>query len=142
MAVEKSTCALIADQHTVFVEGLRDLLRTEFNSVYIVGDANSLRDGAHRLHPTVIVVDISSARNEALELIAAMREISPASKLITLTTHDEPGIAEMAFSAGADAVVLKRCVAVDLMDAVDAVRQNRKFVSRDMGAVVPQSVSS
>lgn len=139
MAAENNTCALVADQHTVFVEGLRDLLRTEFQSVYTVGDAASLLDAARRLQPTVIVLDISSAGGDALGLIASIRRLSPDSKLITLTMHEFPKPAEIALSVGADAVVLKHCTAVDLMDAVDAVQQNLKFVSEDIGLTLPET---
>jgi len=74
-------------------------------------------------------------------MIASIRRLSPESKLITLTVHEFSKLAEVALSAGADAVVLKRCTAVDLMAAVDAVRHNLKFASEDIGLAFPEAAS-
>jgi DNA-binding NarL/FixJ family response regulator len=53
--------------------------------------------------------------------------------LIVLTTHDEPSVASAALSAGATGVVLKRCVAQDLLHAIDKVLCGERFVSPDIG---------
>ena len=128
-----TTCALLADRHTVSIEGIRDLLGTAFNSVYTVGDTHSLCEGAQRLRPNVIVFDISFARSNSLGLIRKIKGISPGSKLITLTIHDQESAAQISLSAGADAIVLKRCIARDLLEAVDAVQRDESFISADIG---------
>jgi len=46
--------------------------------------------------------------------------------------HDDATIAHAVFAAGADGVVLKRAIATDLLAAVDAVEQGRKYVSADV----------
>ena len=127
------TCALLADQHTISAEGIRDLLGTAFNSVYVVGDVKSLHDGTRRLQPTVVVLDISFAESNSLELTRWIKKHSPFSKLIVLTCQDHAQGVQTSISAGADAIVLKRCVAQDLLIAVDAVQRDEKFVSHDIG---------
>lgn len=128
-----ATCALLADRHTISVEGIRDLLSTAFNSVYTVGDTHSLCEGAQRLQPNIIVFDISFASNDSLGLIRKIKRISPGSKLITLTIHDQETAARVSLSAGADAIVLKRCIARDLLEAVDTVQRDEVFISADIG---------
>ena len=126
------TCALLADQHTISAEGLRDLLGTAFNSVYVVGDVKSLHDGTRRLQPTVVVLDISFAKSDSLELTRWIKKHSPLSKLIMLTFQDHAQGVHASISAGADAIVLKHCVAQDLLIAVDAVQRDKKFVSSNI----------
>ena len=126
------TCALLADQHTISAEGIRDLLGTAFNSVYVVGDVKSLHDGTRRLQPTVVVLDISFAESNSLELTRWIKKHSPLSKLIMLTFQDHAQGVHASISAGADAIVLKHCVAQDLLIAVDAVQRDKKFVSSNI----------
>lgn len=134
--VRNSSCALLADQHTIAAEGIRALLGAAFDSVYVVGDVESLRDGAQRLQPTIVTLDVNFATSGSLELTSWIRAHSPQSKLIVLTCLDQQESADASLSAGADAVVLKRCVAYDLLAAVDAVLKNEKFVSPDIGTTV------
>jgi len=110
-------------------EGVRGLLETAFQTVYVVADPESLRDGAQRLAPTLIVLDLSLASGEFAPLLQRVRKLSPDSRIIVLTVHDEATVARVALAAGADSVILKRCVGTDFMRAVDAVLQGEQFVS-------------
>jgi DNA-binding NarL/FixJ family response regulator len=87
--VPKSS-ALLADRNTRYVEGVRGLLETAFDTVYTVADAGSLVEGADRLQPTLIVADLAIAEGDFAGLIRQLRKSSPASKVIALTVHDEP----------------------------------------------------
>ena len=133
LATGNSTCALLADRHTVTVEGIRDLLKTEFNSVFVVDDKPSLIEGAVRLEPAVIVVDLSLSDAGYLDLVRNVRNIAPRAKLVALTMHDQYDVASAILAAGADAVVLKRESAHDLLEAVDAVASDKQYLSREIG---------
>ena len=128
-AALQETCVLIADRHTVLLESMRDLLHSAFDRVYIVGDAPSLMDGVSRLRPAIVVLDLSSVGGEATSLIRSMRRISAGSKLIALSLDDSSAVAQAALDAGADAVVLKRRTATDLLAAVDALAEGRRYIS-------------
>lgn len=129
MEPQSQTCAIIADRHMGVAEGVRGLLETAFQTVYVVADPESLRDGAQRLAPTLIVLDLSLASGEFAPLLQKVRKLSPDSRIIVLTVHDEATVARVALAAGADSVILKRCVGTDFMRAVDAVLQGEQFVS-------------
>ena len=102
---DTESCVLLADRHADFVDATRDLLKTAFELVYTVGDAPSLRDGAVKLHPTVIVIDVPHLSRESFELIRRIRELSPSSKIIALIIHDQEIAQQRTLDAGADAVV-------------------------------------
>jgi DNA-binding NarL/FixJ family response regulator len=128
MNPQRKSCALLADKHTRYIEGVRGLLETEFDSIFTVADASSLEEGTDRLHPTVIVVDISFATGDFAGMIRQIRSSSPMSKVIALTVHRESAVVDAMLSAGAHGVVLKHNIARDLMTAIDVTLEGDKFV--------------
>ena len=119
------SCVLLADRHHGLTESLRGLLETAFGTVIMVADESSLLEGASRLQPDVVIVDLSLARSSGLDWLQEMRRRCPDSKVIVLSVHDEVAVRQAALDAGADAFVLKRAIATDLLDAVDLVRGDR-----------------
>jgi len=118
------SCVLLADRHHGLTEGVRGLLATAFGSVVMVADEASLFEGAGRLQPDVAVVDLALARDSSLKWLQALRQDCPGIKVIVLSVHDERSVRDAVLKAGADAFVLKRAIATDLMNAVDAVRRS------------------
>jgi two-component system secretion response regulator SsrB len=116
------SCVLLADRHHGLTEGVRGLLETAFGSVVMVADEASLLDAASRLLPDVAVVDLSLARERGLGWLRTVRERCPDLKIIVLSVHDEESVRKAAAEAGADAFVLKRAIATDLLAAVELVR--------------------
>jgi len=129
MTETTGTCVLLADRHHGLSEGVRGLLEASFGSVFMVGDETSLLDGAQRLRPPVLIVDLALAAGDMAGLIDRVLGFSPESKVIVLTVHDEPNVADAALRTGARGVVLKRVIATDLLSAVDEVLAGRTYVS-------------
>jgi two-component system secretion response regulator SsrB len=125
MSDKPLSCVLLADRHHGLSEGVRGLLATAFSTVVMVADEASLLEGAGRLQPDVAVVDLSLARDSGLDWLRAIRERCPGLKVIVLSVHDEQSVRRAAMEAGADAFVLKRAIATDLLPAVARVRGDR-----------------
>ena len=117
------SCVLLADRHHAFTEGLRSLLETAFGTVIMVADAESLLEGAGRIQPDVAIVDLSLARDGDLGWLRALRRRCPVLKVVVLSVHDEQSVRRAAMEAGADAFVLKREIATDLLSTVDRLGQ-------------------
>jgi DNA-binding NarL/FixJ family response regulator len=118
------SCVLLADRHHGLTEGVRGLLATAFGSVVMVSDEVSLFEGAGRLQPDVVIVDLSLVRHSSLDWLQALRQDCPGVKVVVLSVHDERSVRDAALKAGADAFVLKRAIATDLLNVVDAVRRS------------------
>jgi DNA-binding NarL/FixJ family response regulator len=127
MSTASATSVLLADQHHGLYQGIRGLLETTFGKVFLVTDNPSLREGAVRLQPTVIVMDLSFAAGNLPGLLTALRRDAPAAKLLLLSVHDEPTIIASAVAAGADGFIVKRAIASDLLHAIDAVLAGRRY---------------
>lgn len=124
---------MLADRHHRLSEGVRGLLETAFDRVFMVADHTSLMDGAARLSPALVVVDVSLAQGDIRELLGSIHDRAPAAKVLLLSVHDEPAVATAAFAAGADGLVLKRAIATDLLPAVDALLAGGRYVSPGAG---------
>ena len=98
---------LLADRHHGLRDSVRGLLETEFETVFMVADEASVVEGAGRLKPSVVVLDLSLAHGDLRSLLARLAERSPGSKVLMLTVHDEATVAKAALAAGAAGVVLK-----------------------------------
>jgi two-component system secretion response regulator SsrB len=133
MCACRPNCVLLADKHHRLSEGIRGLLANAFSRVFVVADQTSLMEGAERLSPTLVVVDVSLAQGDIGDLLRSIHDRAPAARVLLLSVHDEPTVADAAFAAGADGVVLKRAIATDLLPAVDALLAGRRYGSRAAG---------
>ena len=94
---------LLADRHHGLRDSVRGLLETEFETVFMVANEASLLEGAGRLKPAIVVVDLSLSGGDMPGLLARVGARAPGAKVMVLSVHDEPTIAEAAMIAGADA---------------------------------------
>ncbi len=129
-------CVLLADKHHGVIEGVRGLLETAFGTVFMVGDEASLIDGVERLEPSVTVVDLALAGGNWLHVLRTLRERSPMSKVVVLSMYDEFSVVRAAMAAGANGFVLKRTIATDMLDAIEAVLAGESYISPSIRAPV------
>lgn len=130
-------CVLLANRHQGLTEGVRGLLESTFDAVVMVADETSLYESAERIKPTVAIVDLSLVRGENLQWLPRLRARCPQMKLILISVHDQPSVCRVALEAGADAFVLKRAIATDLLPAIDAVQSGQRYVSPGGGERLP-----
>jgi DNA-binding NarL/FixJ family response regulator len=129
---EKGSCVLLADRHHGLRDSVRGLLETAFETVFMVANEASLLEGAGRLKPAVVIVDLSLSAGDLRGLLGRIGTRVPGAKVLLLSVHDERTVAECALAAGADAVVLKRSLATDLMPAVDALLAGQRYLSPEI----------
>jgi DNA-binding NarL/FixJ family response regulator len=127
MPVDATACVLVADPRNGLFERIRGLLETTFDRIFLVTDKSSLFEGAARLQPTVIIMDLSYAAGNLSGLMSELRGQAPAAKHLLLSVHDEPSVVAAAIGAGADGMVLKRAIGSDLMPAIDALLAGRHY---------------
>jgi len=129
--VNRRIRVLVADDHTIVAEGLTRLLRDhDFDVVGAVGDGHHLIDAAKRLHPDVIVTDLSMPGLTGLDVLARLRAEGVASKIIVLTMHNDANLATIAIRGGGLVAPALHDVNVKTIDAVshefaDLVRRAR-----------------
>ena len=87
---------------------------------------------AQELQPGLILLDIGLPTMNGIEAARRIREVSPASKILFASETRSPEIAEEALNTGAGGYVLKSDAASDLLPAIKAVLQGKRFVSASL----------
>jgi DNA-binding NarL/FixJ family response regulator len=120
---------LLADDHTLLLEGIRLMLEPEFDLVGSVEDGQALLSAAKRLKPDIILLDISMPRLNGIDAARRLRKLLPSAKLIFVTMHAGAEYVTEAFRAGAMGYILKRAAASELIVAIRAVLKGNPYVS-------------
>jgi len=94
-----------------------------------VGDGYELLAEAERLHPDVIVLDITMPRLDGIEAARQLRRSHQSARLVFLTVHEDADYARAALDAGGLGYVVKTRLASDLLPAIRAALADRRFVS-------------
>ena len=120
---------LIADDHTMFRESLRSLLR-DVKGIEVVGEA---ADGAeavaktNELQPDVILLDIAMPNMNGLEATRQIKKQNASAKILILTMYDTEQYIFETLRAGASGYILKKAPASELISAIQAVHQGDAF---------------
>jgi DNA-binding NarL/FixJ family response regulator len=120
---------LLADDHTLLLEGIRLLLEPDFELVGSVEDGQSLLIAAKRLKPDIILLDISMPTLNGIDAARRLRKLLPSTKVIFLTMHADADYVVEAFRAGAMGYLLKRAAASELKLAIREVLNGRYYIS-------------
>jgi len=120
---------LLADDHTLLLEGIRLLLEPEYELVGSVEDGLALLAAAKTLKPDVILLDISMPLLNGIDAARRLRKIVPSARLIFVTMHADADFVLEAFRVGAMGYVLKRAAASELLTAIREVLKGNHYVS-------------
>ena len=113
---------LLADDHPAMLALTGEVLSSECFVVGSVADGRELLAEAERLHPDVIVLDITMPRLDGIEA-ALLRA------WFSLPIHDDADFAQAALDAGGLGSVVKARLASDLLPAIRAALADRRFIS-------------
>jgi DNA-binding NarL/FixJ family response regulator len=120
---------LLADDHKIMLEGLKSLLESEFEIVGSVEDGRTLVELAAKLHPDVIVADISMPQLNGIEAARQIKKTDKNIKIVFLTMHPDATYAANAFEAGASGYVLKHSAPSELITAIHETMKGRTYVT-------------
>ena len=137
-----TTTILLADDHRIVREGLRQLLNSNdaFKVVAEADDGEEAVQFAEALQPDIAIMDIWMPR---LSGIDAIRRISKtrATRSIALSMHDSRSYVEEALRAGASGYVVKSSATEDLFEAIGAVRAGRSYLSPAVAQQVVEAIT-
>ena len=120
---------LVADDHRIVAEGLRGLLEPEYELVGIVPDGRALLEAHDRLHPDVVVADVTMPLLNGIQAVRRLRAAGSRARFIMLTMHPDAGYATEALAAGAAGYVLKHSAPEELVTAIREALAGRVYVT-------------
>lgn len=121
---------LIADDHTLFREGIAEILARE-KDLEVVGEADSGRGLlaiARKMNPDAIMLDVEMPGPGAEATVREIVSELPDIRVIILTMHDDPGLVEKMLAAGARAYVIKGATREALLAAIRGARHDDQHV--------------
>jgi len=120
---------LIADDHSMVIDGLRSLLEPEFEVVGAVNDGRAVLPAVRKLQPDVVVIDISMPLLNGLDCTRQLHDTGCTAKILILTMHPDATLAQEALAAGASGYLLKSSPGSELKGALRDVLQGRTYLS-------------
>ena len=120
---------LIADDHKIFVEGLKRLLDADFDIAGVVENGRELVAAAEKLRPDLIVADISMPMLNGIEAVRQIKKARPEIKVVFLTMHPDVAYAASAIKAGGTGYVLKHSAPDELITAIQEGLKGRTYVT-------------
>jgi len=120
---------ILADDHRLILDALKNLLEPEFEVVGTFTDGQALVECAPELHPHVIVLDIGMPLMNGLIAGERLKQAMPLVKLVYVTMNHEPETAGEAFRLGASAYLLKNSAGSELLRAIREVVRGGFYVT-------------
>jgi DNA-binding NarL/FixJ family response regulator len=129
---------LLADDHALVREGVKGLLEREgFEVAGQASNGHELLHLAQKLQAEVAILDVGMPVLNGIDAARELRRISPKTKTILLTRHDEDHYVTEALQAGVRGYVLKSQVTGDLVHAIHQVCRGLVYLCPAVsGAVV------
>ena len=125
---------LLADDHTLFRQGVKTLLATE-SDMEVVGEAAdgaSAAEKAVELKPDVVLMDIGMPGPSSFETARQIRRNRPETRILFLTMYDDEDYLVEGMEVGASGYVLKDSPATQLVAAVRDVFRGGSYLSPRM----------
>jgi DNA-binding NarL/FixJ family response regulator len=132
---------LVADDHHVVRTGLRTLLETK-SGWKVCAEASNGREAVEKagaLKPDVAVLDIGMPLLNGVEATRQIRKVSPGTEVLILTMHDSEIMIQGVLEAGARGYILKDDADRNLLEAVEALRRHKPYLSSRVSAAAPQA---
>ena len=128
----------LCDDHGVVRSGLRRILDAE-DDLEVVGEASNVKEAvamAETCRPDVFVMDLGLPDGSGIDATAAVVRISPATRVLILTGHDDVAYLRRAFEAGAAGYLIKDAADIELVQAVRLVASGKQYVHPTLGAAL------
>lgn len=128
--MQPNTCrVIIAEDHAAMLDRILALLRLHFEVVASVTNGKDLISETQRLHPDVVVTDITMPIMNGIDAASELRRIGSSAKVVFLTVHRDALLVERCFAEGALGYVHKSRLRSDLIPAINEALCGRRFVS-------------
>lgn len=121
-----SISVLIVDDHAIVRSGLRSML--EGSDVNIIGEATdgeTALEQTLQLKPDVVLLDIRMQKTDGLQALQKIRKESPETRVMILSTYDNPTYVARSVALGAKDYVLKGSSRDVLLDRIRDVAQDK-----------------
>jgi DNA-binding NarL/FixJ family response regulator len=123
---------LVADDQPIMAEALSTSLERWYEVVGIITQLDAVEPAIARLRPDIVLLDVAFGKDNAFAILPDLVKRYPESKVVILTSHAEPVLADAAFRAGAMGFLIKHAAAVELRVAIEEALAGRTYLTPTM----------
>lgn len=130
--------ALLADDHTIFLDGLRAALEQhgDIDIVETVRDGREAVRVACALQPDIVIMDLAMPQLNGLEATRQIMAAHPAVKVLCLSMYTDKRFVLGALEAGAAGYVLKDSAMEELFQAIHTVLRHQRYLNPRLTGLV------
>ncbi len=131
---------LIADDHKILREGIRNLL-VKLPNVKVVGEAENDRLAwtmAKELKPDVVIMDVSMPELNGIEATRHILADLPETKILALSMYSDSRFVTRMLHAGAAGYLLKDCAFEELKLAIRTIVSEQPYLSPSASSILIQ----
>lgn len=125
---------LIADDHTIFREGLKHIL-TEYSDLIVTDEARNGQEVLEKVWSNeydIVLLDISMPGMNGLEVLKRLRKEKPKLSVLVLSMHPEEQYAVRVLKSGASGYLTKESATDELITAIRKISQGRKYITSSL----------
>jgi len=123
------TRVLLADDHTMLLDGLATVVNKELNVVGVARNGRGMIEMAKQLRPDVIVTDISMPDLIGIDAVRILQKEAMTTRFLFLSMHADLPLVKEAFQAGASGYLLKVCSAEECVTAIQCVARGNTYIT-------------
>ena len=120
---------LLVDDNPAVLRQVVQCLPEHFEVVDTLESGARLRASIDAHHPDIVVLDITLPGESGIALAAQLGKAGCQARIVFLTVHSDPDYVRAALHAGACGYVVKMRLSLDLVPAMQAALEGRRFVS-------------
>ncbi len=125
---------IIADDHVIFREGLKQVIATTANMIVAdeAGTGQELLQKVQEHDYDLVILDISMPGRNGLDTLIDLKRLRPKLPVLVLSMHPEEQYALRAYKSGASGYLTKGSPTSELIDALQKLALGKKYVSADL----------
>lgn len=129
---------LIADDHTIVRQGLKQILNLDpqIEVSFEASNGNEVLDFLRDAMVDVVVLDITMPGRNGLETLKEIRRLYPAVAVIVLSMHPKDQYAVRVLKAGASGYITKESAPEELVSAITKAYRGEKYISPDIAELL------
>lgn len=143
MATKETIKVLIADDHAIVREGLKQIL-ADTGDIVVAGDAETGSEAiklARKRKCDVLLLDISMPDRTGIEILKQAKKEFPKLAVLMLSMHREDQYAIRSLKAGAAGYLNKQSAPDELVNAIRQVAAGRKYISPALAQELANQIS-
>jgi DNA-binding NarL/FixJ family response regulator len=140
--MENSIKIVIADDHRLVAETWATIISMEKNYeiVKLFNDTQTLIDEVAEISPDIILLDVNISPISGIEATKLIKKISPFSKIIGVSMHNQPSYAKKMIRNGAIGYVTKNSSKVEMYEAIEEAMKGKTYICQEIQKNITKQV--